>query len=519
MAGGSYHGADEVLHNVFWDLGQIGDKDGPKYSEAVLRRLAAKILDGRAHELLAFRLCHLVRCASFAADDGGPQGWLEFFCAAGAGRSGWAAGWLRGRLPADEDSFGLPAAAESDHVVLRYDSSGPAVTISYGAMPLLAAFMEFLLNILHYRTVRDTVAPLSQSALSWSELQDTANAMSRAVYAWLREHRRPLQESRDFEAIARFLAARGDRGDFSGDDIDDAAVLAFWRAVSAEPGSAFRTYRKTLRAFLRFAEAMRDDVLQEGIESPVSLDPEDGRGMPEIADPSSPGLDTMRVAPAASVWDAGGEEDTSPLERIASAGIKFLLASEAGRLSLVDAHAPLLPGLAQSVLRDACFGRAQARISQGLRMNRPAAQLLLSNSSAGHYDDEAAAFEKLLAHLEGLIDVAAFVLLSHEGERGVDGGNVRRLDFDVASRGRRAIKGLRRQGFDELRAGAPEAVDALRRTVPAIVELRDRLAPLCVRFGAEAPWTEQQKEDEAVFWKQFARIYGVTEREEGDSAS
>ena len=517
MSGDSHHGADEVLRNVFWDLSQIGDKDGPKYSEAVLRRLAAKILDGRAHELLAFRLCHLVRCASFAAENGGPQGWLEFFCAAGAGRSGWAAGWLRAWLPADRETGGLHVAATSSHAVLRYDGDCPLVTISYGAMPLLAAFMEFLLNTLHYQKVRDTVAPLSKPILNWRELQDTANALSRAVYAWLREHRRPVQESRDFEAIARFLTARGDRGDFSADDIDDAAVLAFWCGVSAEPGSTFRTYRKTLRAFLRFAEAMRDDVLREGIDSPASLDTEGERGMPEIADPSSPGLDAMRTpVPATSVWVAGDEE-SSPLEHIAGAEIKFLLANEVKRLALVDAHAPLLPELAHSVLRDACFGQTQARISQSLRMNRSAAQTLLTNSSGGRYDDEAAAFDKLLIHLEGLMDAAAFVLVGGDG--GGDGDNVRTLDFEALGRGRRALKGLRRQGFDELRTGAPEAVEALRRAVPGIIELRDRLAPLCARLSAEAPWAGRQDEDEPVFREQFARIYGMAERGKGESAS
>ena len=518
MSGGFHHGADEVLRNVFWDLNQIGDKDGPKYSEAVLRRLAAKILDGRAHELLAFRLCHLVRCASFAAESRGPQGWLEFFCAAGAGRSGWAAGWLRARLPAEGVFGGQPASARVGHAMLRYDNDGPPVTISYGAMPLLAAFMEFLLNTLHYQTVRDTVAPLSKPSLSWRELQETANALSRAVYAWLQAHRRPVQESRDFEAIARFLAAREDRGDFSADDIDDAAVLAFWQAVSAEPGSGFRTFRKTLRAFLRFAEAMRDDALQEGIVSPASLDTEGERAMPEIADPASPGLDAMRSAVlAAGVWEASGEEDTSPLEQISGVEIKFLLANEAKRLALVDAHALLLPRLAHSVLRDACFGQAQARISQGLRMNMSAAQTLLTNAPGAHYDDEAAAFDKLLIHLEGLMDAAAFVLVGGDG--GSDGDNVRTLDFEALARGRRALKGLRRQGFDELRTGAPEAVAALRQAVPAIVELRNRLAPLCARLRDEAPWAEQQDEDEPVFREQFARIYGMAERGRGESAS
>ena len=517
MSGDSYHGADEVLRNVFWDLGQIGDKDGPKYSEAVLRRLAAKILDGRAHELLAFRLCHLVRCASFAAEDRGPASWLEFFCSPDAGRAGWTAGWLRARLPAAEDTGGLRVAATADHAALRYDGRGSPITIFYGAMPLLAAFMEFLLNTLQYQTLRDILSPLSKPSLGWRDLQDTANALSRATYAWLQEHRRPVQESRDFEAIARFLISRGDPGDFSADDIDDAAVLAFWRAVSAEPESAFRTYRKTLRAFLRFAEAMRDDVLLQGIDSPGSLDAEGERGTMEIADPSSPGLGAMRAAaPTTSMWEAGDQEGASPLERISGAEIKFLLASEARRLALVDAHALLLPRLVHSLLRDVCFGQVQARISQSLRMNRPAARTLITGTPGIRYDDEADAFENLLAHLEQLIDAAACVLFGGCGNS--DRDNVRSPDFETLARGRRALKNLRRQGFDELRAGTPEALETLRRTVPAIVELRDRLAPLCARLRAEAPWAVRQEEDEPVFREQFARIYGVAERGEGESA-
>ena len=518
MIGGFQHGADEVLRNVFWDLGQVGDRNGPKYSEAVLRRLAVKILDGRAHELLAFRLCHLVRGAAFASEGGGSQAWLEFFCAPGAGRSGWAASWLRSRLPTQRDGGGLPAAAMSDHVVLHYVGDAPLVTISYGSMPLLAAFMEFLLNTLFYREVRDTLAPLSKSALEWRELQDTANALSRAVYAWLQGHRRPVQESRDFEAIARFLAARDGRGDFSLDDIDDAAVLEFWCVVSAEPGSAFRTFRKTFRAFLRFAEAMREASLNEGIDSPASLGIEGQRGLSDVVDPSSPGQENVRWRSAvASMWETVAEEDASPLEEVATAEIKFLLANEAKRLALVDAHAHLLPDLAHSVLRDARFGQAQARISQDLRMNRYDTRAPSNSRPGVGYDDEALAFEKLFAHLTGLIDAAAFALLG--GDSVGDGDNVRKLDFETLSRGRCALKSLRRQGFEELRAGSPDALDILRQAAPAIVELRNRLEPLCLRLRAEAPWVERQEEDDPVFQKQFARIYGAAEPDEGETAS
>ena len=132
------HGADEVLKGVFLDLGQIGEAGDPKYSERVLRRLAAKVLEGRAHELLVFRLGHLVRSASIASElAGGRYGWLEFFCAPRSGRASWTASWLRARLPAGEG--GAPASATADRVTLRYRGRSAPVSISYGAMPLVVS--------------------------------------------------------------------------------------------------------------------------------------------------------------------------------------------------------------------------------------------------------------------------------------------------------------------------------------------------------------------------------------------
>ena len=94
----------------------------------------------------------------------------------------------------------------ADHVALRFEGRAEPIRISYGAMPLLAAFMEFLLNTVGYSAVKDGVAPLLHPHLKWKELQETANSLSRTLYAWLREHTRPVQESRDFDE---------DRGVFS----------------------------------------------------------------------------------------------------------------------------------------------------------------------------------------------------------------------------------------------------------------------------------------------------------------
>ena len=136
-------------------------------------------------------------------------------------------------------------------------------------------------------------------------------------------------------------------------------------------------------------------------------------------------------------------------------------------------------------------------------------QNLCTNRPEVHYDDEVVVLEKLHSHLERLINAAAFVLVG--GDCAGEGENVRRLDFKTLAQGRSALMGLRRQGFDELRAGAPEALEVLRRTAPAIIELHDRLGLLCARLRAEAPWAARQEQDDSVFRAQFIRIYCTDE--------
>ena len=548
-----HHGADDELRGIFRDLSQIGGPDGPKYGASTLHRLAARILEGRAHELLVFRLCHLVRCASLAAGGARREGWLEFFCAPGAGRAGWAAGYLRARLAGGGGTGqdGRVVAAD-DHVALRYSGREAPISIAYGGIPLLAAFMEFLLNTLQYRALRDVLEPLTKPDLTWRELRETANALSRAVYAWLRGHTSPVQESRDFDAIAGFLAARGregESGDFGEGDVDDEAVLVFWREVSAAPDSEFRTYRKTFRAFLRFAEAMREEVARAAFETPLALGTDRDAGERDPADPGSPGLEHVhgRENVVAGGWyggagtgeAAGGDVDgedgngggngrgdesgdeaeedegreLSALDVLSQSEIKFLLGRETELLRLVDAHPRILPRLARSFVRDRCFGHAQGRISQAFRTDPASVPALVSAPPASTYEGVAGALEKIHAHLDDLVAAASYVLLAGEGEGDGDEGAARTLDFKTLKRGRRALDGLRRRGFDGVREQAPESVEAFRRAVPAIIGLRERLSVFCERLRAQAPWALRQAEDEPVFREQFARIYEVSMKE------
>ena len=309
---------DDELRGVFWDLRQIGDADGAKYTDRQIHRLQVRILDAQAHEDFAFRLCQLIHGAVFAGGHNRrSQSYLEFFCDPQAGRASWAGAYFRNRLSADSDD--APVAAAADRMLLRYPDRAAPVFVSYASMPLLAAFMDFLLNTVHFDTVRDITAPLESPGVSYRQVQDVANALSRTVYAYLREHSSPVQEIRDFDTIARFLlkaSRRNDRDDFDAGDIDDGAILDFWREHSVLTDTEFRTYRKSFLGFLRFGQMMRGDDLRAGFDRPVALGVDRMGGEWNPADPGSPEIDMMPDRKnVAGDWQTGFDEDEDGEQR------------------------------------------------------------------------------------------------------------------------------------------------------------------------------------------------------------
>ena len=503
---------DDELRGVFWDLRQIGDIDDPKFHDSVLHRLAAKILDGQAYEQIAFRLCHLIHGAAMAGGRSrDPQSYLGFFCDRGSGRLGWSAGYFLNRLPEEGDEMRL--LATKDRLLISYPDRSEPVYVSYKSMPMLVAFMEFLLNTIHFNQVRAIALRLEHSDVSYREVQDVSNELSRTIYSYLRDHTHSVQSRRDFDVIARFLVAASrinEREDFNADEVDDEKILNFWLQNSTVPDTEFKTYRKCFRAFLRFSEMMQGESLRSSFDQPMILGSDRSTGEWDPADPSSPELNQMRdQTNVAGEWRAGLEEDDeagSLLERLAESDIKFLKGSEARLLEIVERHADQIAGLGHSYLRDKSFGHVQSRISAALKKQQTDIQDLVFAPPETGFDDVVDAFEKIRAHLDDLVHAAAFVLLERDED---DDNGVATPDFAVMSRGRTALKGLQRKGFDAIRDGNPEAIGEFRQAVPTIIALREKLNPFCEKLESGSPWAGRQEVDVPIFAKKFAQIYGV----------
>ncbi len=503
---------DDELRGVIWDLRQIGDSDDTKYADHMVHRLAAKILDGKSYGKIAFRLCHLLHCAVFAGGHNRrSQSYLEFFCDPGAGRSGWAAGYFRNRLPAEGEDVHVSAA--TDRILLRYPDRSTPVYVSYKSMPMLSAFMDFLLLTVGFEAVRDIAAPLENPGASYRDVQDISNSMTRAVYGYLQEHASKEQENRDFDAFGTFMlkvSRRKELDDFDAGDIDDQAILDFWREHSIVAGTEFKTYRKCFLGFLRFGQMLRGDVLRAGFDRPVSLGADRAAGEWDPADPSSlePGMMSDR-ANVAGDWVSGLEDDEeedadSLLDRLVSSEIKFLTGEDISQLRIVETHAQQLAGVSWSFLRNNCFGHAQGRISAARKKARMDISDLVFAAPETGYDDVAGVFAKIQTSLNELVGAAAYVLLNKNDDDAKSA-----LDFATLTRGRKALNGLKRKGFDRVRNGDPEAVEAFRNAVPDIIALRELIAPLGGKLEGGAPWLACQDGDQIVFSEQFSRIYGV----------
>ncbi|MEC8006822.1 MAG: hypothetical protein VX183_06470, partial [Pseudomonadota bacterium] len=82
----------------------------------------------------------------------------------------------------------------------------------------------------------------------------TANALARAIYGYLRDHLPPPQENRKRYTLLAFLKQRTG-AHFTAADIDDAAVFDFWTRPPGDVGD-YRLYGRVVGSFLSLRELL-----------------------------------------------------------------------------------------------------------------------------------------------------------------------------------------------------------------------------------------------------------------------
>ncbi len=512
-------GMSADLINAFADVSQATTPDGDlKFQMAVCHGLARAIVC-RAYANPIYQLCHLVNVADACGRGNERFEWLFF---AGSrlnarhfrttlGDAVQSRGWRR------------PGFSLTDNGVAIGYADG-MFNVPFTRMPLLAAMFEFLVSAVPYAAVDDAFGDMFADASSQAAIGRAANALQRHLYGFLSDNLSSAQEQDKFAAIIEFLEDRGDGAEI---EIDDEAVLAFWRRASAPADGAsgdFRAYRTVFEGFIDLMRSLDHADTRLAVENaaPIGVDPDSGEIDVEALEP---------LVALAGEWRSPlGILEAEPASRI-----KMLNLTELGYVRLLGDCGPMSARLPISLMRCECFGAAQARLTQALR-TKPADDRfadLIGCADTETYDARRQGYGAVRAHIDRVLKAAAYVTMrdrlvatdadvvalhpnaeSWLGDEAMDGDTVisERELADALDDARRVFAKISRRGFDEdaldddeivegfaLGAGALMAVDDLISSFVDRLDELDRDTPdLAGRFAA----------DRGAFREQFAALYG-----------
>jgi hypothetical protein len=380
-----------------------------------------------------------------------------------------------------------------------------------------------------------------------------ANELSRLIYDYLKEHLPSAQNQRKLRRLIAFMEdLRG--AEFAADSIDDAVVLDFWIAESANEsadGVDFRTYQTVFKSFLRLRQTLDQAADLQALEAPriIGIDREAGEVDPDAIYSIIETVDEYR-SPLANLQEP-------PVD-----AIKFLNQRETAQLELLFDCGETAFVMPLSLMRCEVFGKGQGQITQALRRRVEARALkaMLADCAPETYSERREGFRKMRAHMERVLLASLHVLArnrkreainlvlalrpdidfsplarlfdvsDHDDERvvvlraasvSVQFLNViedaERVGPEIASliaEARKAYRGLSRQGFGDDLADDADITEGFAQgagtlldmsgQVTAFVELLDRAAL------PEADWDAQFETDKRVFSDQFHVLYGGT---------
>lgn len=350
-------GKSDALREALACLAEASAGDGgPRYADRVIRQLA-RVVVCRTYARPILELSHLLVAAS--ARDGRYEDlfWGVDRASAGAFRRAFEA------VAADTGRVRL------SNDTVRHSDAGDAFEVSFSRMPFLAALLEFLITTLGYGEVDELTRPLRDGVASSARVDETARALQRRLYAYLKDHLPPVQRQRRERHFLDYVTAGA--GNRAGSEaIDDAAVLSYWQAYAASDEVSARTYRGVYRSALKLIMALdAAEVRREGAYAKsIGTDYEAGEVDPADVEAVVAALDEA-TGPLPDLLDASGER------------VKFINAREVERvvdLPLAPAAALAARRIPVSVMRDSVFGAHQTRLSAAERGDGITADVLQS---------------------------------------------------------------------------------------------------------------------------------------------
>lgn len=378
-----------ALSTAFSTLAQTDVEGQPKFSPALCREVA-KLIVCRTYSSAILELSHLI---VGACDLSGPlQRYEYFFWDSGIARPDVFRQYCRHNAEVHSPLKRLIVGTRS--ITIDY-ADGPFV-ISYSRMPLLSALMEFLLTALGYTALDEIFQPLMQSTLKRKMVSDQANALSRLVYAYLRDHLPSAQSQRKFRTLLSYCDQDSQR-------IDDQMILNFWRdyAINDEKGLDFKTYDSVLDSFTRLLHALEGarDLQAMAHSASIGTDHDAGEINPDQLHQQ---LDRI-------------DEKTNALLALTSPPcdhVKFLTKIEQGHLNRLAQMTDYSQRLPLSILRSDTFRLCQTRLSQAVRRKATVQEFqeILDDPEIS-YETQRLAYQSLIQQIEKILHASLHALL------------------------------------------------------------------------------------------------------------
>ena len=412
---------------------------------------------------------------------------------------------------------------------------GEAFQVSFGRMPLLAAFVEFLITAFGYERLDQITAPIRFQPSTERDIGDVANALQRELYTYLKDHLPPAhRQKRDRHFLGYVDEHAGNR---SGADANtDNITLAYWQDYAAESGLDNKTYRSVHDMAVRMVIAL--DAAAERIKglraASIGTDREAGEYDPENVE---------------AVMAAFDPNDT-PLSRVIEQSadeVKFITATEASVLSTLPMRSDVDRRVPISIVRNAVQGAIQLKYSSALRQ----AILPSFDSSSDDFSDYRNCikrYQDIASVLERIMVAALWVLhsarhptaislaltlapdihwdvLTSKSNPDDEDADVKSIDvaramrqfFDAApdkrgdevqallAEARETYRSINRKGFTEPRG--PVTVTAMASGVEDVVALISAIRRYTDREVGKINWEEIEREDMPIFQRMFDDLY------------
>lgn len=511
--------------------------DDNKYSEKTCRELA-RIIVCRTYAPVIHELFHLVVIAAHGGSYN--RRYEGLFWDTGAARAGNFRTYLTAR-PWDS----TPVSVDIGEASVSYKDKPFAV--SYGRMPLLSALMEFLMTALGYTPLDEAIAPLMGKMPSAADVSDAAKNMSRRLYAYLQDHLPPVQEQKKNRSFLAFAAERGG-GTLTAQSLDDEFVMDYWISHSdgtedQVSGIDARTFRSVFEAAARLISILRyaEEKYRMGEALPIGTNREAGEVDPEDFEQAIGEIDESDDL-LGNVNETIGDE------------VKFLNKRELEILREavhVDTVARALP---RSILRNAVFGQAQARLTQAQRgkPKKGEIDILIGQLPNQNYTARLEDYRALVDHMDRMLLAGLYVLASKGRDSAITlalkicpeldltgialdidelldadddvisfqaatarrqffsallsegGGAIEGLGADA----RAAFKAISRKGFSDTDISDEKTTAPFFEGTTLLLRVRRELMAYLETHAASIDWDVQFDTDKPAFIKQFSLLYG-----------